>query len=153
MRLVALKLRACRLQSLAACNDENMYKQFIEELQQEFDLSDSGKLQWFLGCKVEQDISAGTVRLSQEKYCNDILKRFQMSDANPVSTPMEASAHLSADDCPSLDKRDPDVVRNYQQCIGACMCPTVFTRLDCSFAANQLARFMDMDRIYWGTSK
>ena len=59
---------------LAACNDENMYKQFIDELQQDFDLSDSGRLQWFLGCKVEQDISTGTVRLSQEKYCNDILK-------------------------------------------------------------------------------
>ena len=127
---------------LAACNDEDMYKQFIDELQQDFDLSDSGKLQWFLGCKVEQDISAGTVRLSQEKYYNDILKRFQMSDANPVSTPMQVNAHLSSDDCPPLDKRDPEVVRNYQQCIGACMYLTVFTRLDCCFAVNQLARFM-----------
>jgi hypothetical protein len=99
---------------LAACNAENMYKQFIDELQQDFDLSDNGKLQWFLGCKVEQDISAGTVRLSQEKYCYDILRRFQMSDANPVSTPMEANAHLSTDDCPPLDKRDRQVVHNYQ---------------------------------------
>ena len=73
---------------LAACNDEHMYKQFIDELQQDFDLSDCGKLQWFLGCKVEQDIQAGTVRLSQEKYCKDVLKRLQMSDANSVSTPM-----------------------------------------------------------------
>jgi hypothetical protein len=112
---------------LAACNDENMYNQFIEELQLDFDLSDSGKLQWFLGCKVEQDITAGTVRLSQEKNCNDTLKRFQMSDANPVSTPMEANVYLSADDCPPLDKRDPEVVPNYQQCIGACMYLTVFT--------------------------
>ena len=127
---------------LAACNDEHMYKEFIDELQQDFDLRDCGKLQWFLGCKVEQDIQAGTVRLSQEKYCNDILKRFQMSDANPVSTPMETNAHLSTDDCPPLNKRDPEVVRSYQQCIGACMYLTVFTRLDCCFAVNQLARFM-----------
>ncbi len=63
---------------------------------------------------MEQDISAGTVRLSQEKYCNDILKRFQMSDANPVSTPMEANIHLNTDDCSPLDKRDPEVVRSYQ---------------------------------------
>ena len=60
--------------------------------------TDDGR--WFLGCKVEQDIPAGTVRLSQEKYCNDILKRFQISDANPVSTPMETNAHLCEDDCP-----------------------------------------------------
>ncbi len=80
---------------------------------------------------MEKDISVGTVRLSQEKYCNDILKRFQMSDANPVSTPMEEKAHLSTDDCPPWDKRDPEVVRNYQQCIGACVYLTVCTRLDC----------------------
>ena len=92
----------------------NMYKQFIDELQADFDLSDCGKLQWFLGCKVEHDIQAGTVRLSQEKYCNDVLKRFQMSDTNPVSTSMEPNSHLSADDCPPPDKRDPETVRNYQ---------------------------------------
>jgi hypothetical protein len=119
-----------------------VWRQFIDELQQDFDLRDSGKLQWFLGCEVEQDISAGTVRLSQKKYCYDIRRRFQMSDANPVSTPMQVNAHLSSDDCPPLDKRDPEVVRNYQQRIGACMYLTVFIRLDCCFAVNQLARFM-----------
>jgi hypothetical protein len=91
---------------------------------------------------VEQDISEGTVRLSQEKYYNDILKRFQISDANPVSTRMEANTHLSVDDCPSVDKRDLEVVLNYQQCIGTCMYLTVFTRLDCCYVVNQLARFM-----------
>ena len=38
--------------------------------------------------------------------------------------------------------RDPEVVRNYQQCVGACMYLTCFTRGDCSFAVNQCARFM-----------
>ena len=127
---------------LAACNDEGMYKTFIDDLQKDFDLSDCGRLQWFLGCKVEQDLAEGTVRLSQEKYCNDILRRFQMSDANPAHTPMEPNSHLNPDDSPPLDKRDPEVVRNFQQCIGACMYLTCFTRPDCSFAVNQLARFM-----------
>jgi hypothetical protein len=65
-----------------------------------------------------------------------------MSDANLVSTQMEANAHLNVDDCPPLDKRDPEVTRNYQQCIGACMYLTVFTRLDCCYVVNQQARFM-----------
>ena len=56
--------------------------------------------------------------------------------------PLEPNSHLSADDCPPLDKRDPETVRNYQQCIGACMYLTVFTRFDCCFAVNQLASFM-----------
>ena len=59
-------------------------------------------------------IQVATVRLSQEKYCNDVFKRFQMSDVNPVSTSMEPNTHLSTDDYPPLDKRDPETVRNYQ---------------------------------------
>ena len=82
------------------------------------------------------------MRLTQEKYCNDVLKRFQMHDCTPVSTPCEANMHLSDSDCPPLHERDPTVVRNYQQCVGACMYLTCFTRGDCSFAVNQCARFM-----------
>jgi len=127
---------------LAACSDEVMYKNFIDAMSKDFDLSDSGELKWFLGGKVEQDREKGIVRLSQEQYCNDVLKRFQMGDCTPVDTPCEANLHLAASDSPSLDKRDAEVVRNYQQLIGACMYLTCFTRGDCSFAVNQCARFM-----------
>jgi hypothetical protein len=39
---------------LAACNDHEMYKTFLDALRKDFDLSDSGELTWLLGCKVEQ---------------------------------------------------------------------------------------------------
>ena len=121
---------------LAACNDKAMYKAFIAAMSKDFDLSDSGELKWFLGGKVEQDRENGIVRLSQEQYCNDVLKRFQMDDCTPVDTPCEANLHLAASDSPSLDKRNAEVVRNYQQLIGACTYLTCFTRGDCSFAVN-----------------
>jgi hypothetical protein len=127
---------------IAASNDEKMYKEFIAAMSKDFDLSDSGELKWFLGCRVEQDKVNGTVRLTQEQYCNDVLKRFQMDDCTPIFTPCETNLHLSASDSPPMDKRDPEVVRNYQQLIGACMYLTTFTRGDCSFAVNQCARFM-----------
>ena len=40
-------------------------------------------------------------------------------------------------------KRDPAVVRAYQQCVGACTYLTCFTRGDCSVAVNQCVRFMN----------
>jgi hypothetical protein len=128
--------------AIVATNDDQFYAEFLTELGKDFELSDSGKLTWFLGCKVEQDLKNGTVRMSQEKYCNDVLKRFQMSDANPVSTPCESNLHLQASDSPPLSERDPQVVRDYQQAVGSCMFLTVFTRGDCAFAVNQCARFM-----------
>jgi len=81
---------------LAACSDEAMYKEFIAAMSKNLDLSDSGELKWFLGGKVEQDREKGIVRLSQEKYGNDVLKRFQTSDCTPVDTPCEANLHLAA---------------------------------------------------------
>ena len=93
-----------------------------------------------LGCKVEQE--PGKVRLHQEKYCNDILKRFQHSECKPISTPCEPNMHLSDADCPRMEDRDPEVIRNYQALVGALMYLTCFTRGDCSFAVNQCARFM-----------
>jgi len=104
---------------LSACNDEAMYKEFIATLSKDFDLIDSGELKWFLGGKVEQDCDKGIVRLSQEQYCNDVLRKFQMSDCTPIDNPYEANLHLTASDSPLLDKRNAEVVRNYQHLIGA----------------------------------
>ena len=87
-----------------------MYQQFLQELGADFELSASSQLKWFLGCKVEQNLKEGTVRLSQEKYCNNLLTRFQMADANAVHTPCESNQHLQAADSPLLDQRDPNVV-------------------------------------------
>jgi len=113
--------------AIVATNDDEYYQKFMDELGTSFELSASGKLTWFLGCKVEQDLVKGTVCMSQEKYCNDVLQRFKMSDANAVHTPCEANQHLQASDSPSMEHRDPNVVRDYQQAVGSCMFLTVFT--------------------------
>jgi len=77
--------------------------------------------------------------MSQEKYWNDVLKQFKMSDANAMHTPCEANQHLQASDSPSMQHRDPNVVRDYQQAVGSCMFLTVFARGDCAFTVNQCA--------------
>jgi len=63
-----------------------------------------------------------------------------MSDCTPVDTPCEVNLHLAASDSPPLDKRNVEVVRNYQQLIGACMYLTGFTRGDCSFAVKSMCQ-------------
>jgi len=127
--------------AIVATNDDQFYADFLTKLGKDFEVSDSGKLIWFLGCKVEQDLQNGTMRMSQEKYCNDVIRRFQMSDANPVSTPCESNLHLQVSDSPPLNERDPQFVRDYQQAVGSCIILTVFTRKVCAFAVNLCARF------------
>ena len=58
-----------------------------------YDVHDLGKLNWLLGIKVTQN-SRG-VSLSQEKYVNDLLSRFRMTDCHPSATPADSNVTLS----------------------------------------------------------
>ena len=93
--------------------------------------------------QIIQDMEKGTVTINQEKYANDVLHRINMQEAKPVSTPCEAGLHLSGDDCPSKDKRDPEVMKDYIACVGSLMYLSVLTRGDCSFTINQTACFLN----------
>jgi hypothetical protein len=66
-----------------------------------------------------------------------------MQEAKPVSTLCEAGLHLSGDDCPSKDKRDPEVMKDYIACVGSLMYLSVLTRGNCSCTINQTARFLN----------
>ena len=59
-----------------------------------------GELSFFLVLQITQR-SEGLF-LSQEKYLREMLKRFQMEDSTPMSTPMVTRCKLSKDD-DSLD--------------------------------------------------
>jgi len=82
------------------------------------------------------------VIITQGKYARDVLARFHMAEAKPVSTPSEPGHHLCGDDCPLRGSADPEVIRNHQACIGSLMYLAVMTRGDCAFAVNQCARFL-----------
>jgi hypothetical protein len=72
-------------------------------MQSEFEMSMIGELSFFLGLQITQR-SEG-IFLSQEKYLREILKRFQMEDSTPVSTPMVTGCKLSKDDdSPNVDQ-------------------------------------------------
>jgi len=107
----------------ACTNDDTMYEESIQEFQQDLTLNTLGKLQWNLGCQIEQEKEDCTVSVSQEKYAQarDVLKRFNAEDDTPVSTPCESNLYLEASDSPPMDKRDPEVFKTYQMGVGSCM--------------------------------
>src|SRR4051812_29728769 len=59
----------------------------------EFEMTDLGRMSFFLGLEVRQEETE--IFVSQEKYAKDILKRFKMERCNPISTPMEPRVKLS----------------------------------------------------------
>jgi hypothetical protein len=84
-------------------NNASLVKWFSSAMQSEFEMSMIGKLSIFLGLQITQR-SEG-IFLSQDKYLREILKRFQMEDSTPVSTPMVTGCKLSKDhDSPNVDQ-------------------------------------------------
>jgi hypothetical protein len=62
----------------------------------EFEMSMIGELNFFLGFQVKQ-LKEETF-IHQEKYSNDILKKFKMDDCKLIKTPMPTNGHLDLDE-------------------------------------------------------
>ena len=102
-------------------------------LASEFEMSDIGLMHYFLGMEVWQE---GHIFLGQGKYAANILRRFQMEDCRPMSTPMITNwKKLSASDSQLVD------ATVYRQLIGSLMY-LVNTRPDICFAVNTLNQHM-----------
>ncbi|KAK1692247.1 hypothetical protein QYE76_008944 [Lolium multiflorum] len=77
---------------------------------EKFEMSMMGELKFFLGFQVRQ-LAKGTF-ISQEKYVKDMLKKFNMTNASPMKTPMPVKGQLgSCDGEKDVDIKVVGVVR------------------------------------------
>jgi hypothetical protein len=114
-------------------DDNRLSKQFVESMQKEFEMSMLGEMKFFLGLQITQ--SDKGISISQTKYINEMLKKFQMEDSKPVGTPMVTGCKLSKFD----DTKDVDQTV-YRSMIGSLLYATA-TRPDIMHAVCQVGRF------------
>mgnify|MGYP000925994369 CR=1 FL=1 len=108
----------------------------IQSLGMDFAVKDLGSLHFFLGIKVEHNDQG--VILSQERYATDLLKRANMENCKPISTPMSTSEKLSKDSSKPLDEKGQFL---YRSIVGGLQYLTI-TRPDLSFAVNKACQFV-----------
>jgi hypothetical protein len=102
-------------------------------MENEFQMSMMGELTFFLGIQVKQ--TKECIFIHQAKYTKDLMKKFNMSELKPVSTPMSTATALN------LDENDGVVdQREYMSMIGSLLYLTV-TRADIQFILCLCARF------------
>ena len=65
------------------------------ELSKQFVMKDISAARQILGMRISRDIAIGTLILSQTKYINKVLSKFNMQNAKPVSTPLGTYFKLS----------------------------------------------------------
>jgi hypothetical protein len=128
---------------LVAGPDMDEIKKLKKQLSREFDMKDLGAAKQILGMRINRDKQKGTLQLSQEEYIDRILKRFNMSNAKPVSTPLASHFRLSKDQSPKTEEEKDFMAKvPYASAIGSLMYAMVCTRPDIAHAVGAVSRFM-----------
>jgi len=68
-------------------NDEEEMMVFKKNMIKKFEMSNLGNLIYFLG--IEFEMNSQGVLIHQRKYAQDVLKRFNMLNCKPISTPVD----------------------------------------------------------------
>ncbi|WVZ96893.1 hypothetical protein U9M48_042473 [Paspalum notatum var. saurae] len=111
---------------------------FAEYMSREFEMSLMGELQFFLGLHIKQGLEGTFVH--QAKYTRYILKKFNMGDSKPMTTPMSTNTALDADeDGEAVDQK------KFRGMISSLLYLTA-TRLDIQFAVCFCARYQASPR-------
>ncbi|OIT36790.1 abc transporter c family member 10 [Nicotiana attenuata] len=74
-------------------NNPKMFEEFKEAMAREFEMTDIGLMSYYLGIQVHQ--RKDEIFISQGEYAKEILKKFEMDNCNPVSTPVECGVKIS----------------------------------------------------------
>jgi hypothetical protein len=64
-------------------------------MENKFQMSMMGELNYFLGIQVKQ--TKYVTFIHQDKYMKDLIKKFDMAEAKPMSTPMSTTIVLDPD--------------------------------------------------------
>ncbi|GJZ21116.1 ribonuclease H-like domain-containing protein [Tanacetum coccineum] len=110
-----------------------LLQQIIDSLHKEFDMTDLGALNYFLGISAVRHPTG--LFLSQKKYARQLLERAHMVNCNPSRTPIDTDSKLGPDGVPV---QDPTL---YRSLAGGLQYLT-FTRPDLSYAVQQVCLYM-----------
>eukprot|EP00253_Pinus_taeda_P025723 PITA_25723 len=128
------------------CNDVCLIDNFKAVMKKEFEMTDMGLVRYFLGIEVDQNENG--IFISQAKYVNEVLGRFNMQECKAEITPTVMGLKISKED--SSKDFDPSL---YKSIVGSLMYLTA-TRPDIMFAVSLISRFMERPKeAYWQAAK
>ncbi|KAD6118823.1 hypothetical protein E3N88_10094 [Mikania micrantha] len=116
-----------------ASSDLKLCDAFTELMTKKFEMSAMGELKFFLGLQIKQKHDG--IFIHQSKYIKELLKKFDLQNCKPCSSPMSSTTQLDA------DLKGTSVDETLYRCmIGSLMYLTA-SRPDIMFATCVCARF------------
>ena len=121
---------------IIASNSLDLISKTKELLHSKFKMDDRGELQWFLGIDFERT-KDGYYKMSQERYAEELLKRFNMSECKPKATPAEKKLVLTN------NSNEDSANFPYRKAIGSLVYLATATRPDISWIISKLSQYLE----------
>ena len=109
-------------------------EQFKTEIKGFWAIMDHGPIKWFLGFQIKQNQEAGTLSIDKRAYIEAMVEKFGLTNAKPVSMPMEVNTQYSIQQSPSTLKKTTQMMKvPYSKAIGSVLWLVVISRLDTAY--------------------
>jgi hypothetical protein len=75
-----------------------------DHLRSNFEMTDLGEVSWLLGLDIQRDRTMHTISIGQQAFIDTILARFNLTNARPLSMPMEPGTILAKEQSPTTEE-------------------------------------------------
>lgn len=117
-------------------------------LANEFEMTDIGEVQAFLGMRIDRDLERRILRISQRGFLENLLRRFNMHECKATSTPIECRLRLKKGE--EAERTD----KPYRELIGCLTYVTLTSRPDLCAAVSYLSQFQSCpSEVHWVHAK
>ena len=118
----------------------------IQGIKSLWEIKDLGDVSRILGLQIHRDRQKRTLTIDQSAYIQEVIERFKLGDAKPISLPVSDRNTLI-----SGSKDDPQADQAlYQQAIGCLMWIMKATRFDIAYAISRLSQHCNEPKIrHW----
>ena len=114
-----------------------------DKIKKHWEITDHGPISWFLGFEIKQDQKAKTISINQSAYIQRVVKKFNLTNAKPVLTPMEPGTQFSVEQCPSSINQQSKIKGiPYSEAIGSVLRAAVVSRPDIAYTTGTLSQFI-----------
>ena len=105
--------------------------------------------------EIRRDRETRKLWLSQKNYIRNVLEKFSMLDAKPVSTPLVNHFRLSGSQCPMNEVEIKNMSKvPYASAVGCLMYAMVCTKPDLAHAVSTVSKYMaNPRREHWNAVK
>ena len=138
-----------------AASSTQLISHFKAKISEHVEITDLSELHWLLGIKVRRNREQHTIHFSQRLYITSILRRFNLDELKPLSTPMQPGLLLSMAQT-SKTTAEWALMRDtpYYEAIGSLMYAALGTRPGIAFAIQTLSQYSTkFGHVHWNTVK